>query len=97
MIQNRLLNVLLTCICASVLCQALSAQDDPGPNSIPDPVQLTEDRFAEFRDYIRPSGQELQFIEVGWRPTLWQARREAQKKNKPLLIWVMNGHPLGHT
>lgn len=85
------------CILVLTSVQSLPAQDDPGPDSVPDPIDLSPDRFEEYRERIRPSGRELKFMDVGWRPTLWQARREAQKRKKPLLLWVMNGHPLGHT
>lgn len=58
---------------------------------------LAESDLAKFRDLIRPSAKELQFEETGWRPTFWEAVTEAQRTGKPILLWAMNGHPLGCT
>jgi hypothetical protein len=34
---------------------------------------------------------------IPWRTDLWEARREAAAKGKPLFLWEMDGHPLGCT
>lgn len=59
--------------------------------------ELTEDTFAEWRDYLVPPAAEEAWLEIGWRTTFWDGLREAQEKQKPVLLWAMNGHPLGCT
>jgi hypothetical protein len=55
---------------------------------------LTDASFARYRSYILPKAAELQFMTIPWRPTLWQAVLEGQKRVSPILLWAMNGHPL---
>jgi hypothetical protein len=58
------------------------------------PAQLTDKTFAEWRDRIRPKTDELCFKTVDWLPTFWDGVMAAQKADKPILLWAMNGHPL---
>jgi hypothetical protein len=59
--------------------------------------ELNDDNFGRLRDAIRPSHSELAFLEIDWRDSFFGAVNEAQKTNRPILLWVMNGHPLGCT
>ena len=61
------------------------------------PTELNDKTFAEWRDRIRPKSEELCFATVDWLPTLWDGVIEAQKQDKPILLWAMNGHPLACT
>lgn len=54
----------------------------------------TSDEWAEF---IRPSDDELAWERIGWRPSFWPAVEEARRLGRPILLWTMNGHPLGCT
>ena len=65
-----------------------------GPASAP---ELTEKTFDSWYRYILPKESELTWRRIGWRGTLGQAWIEAHKKDKPILFWAMNGHPLGCT
>jgi hypothetical protein len=47
--------------------------------------------------YIRPDKQEESYRDIGWRNELWPAVLEARKLGRPILLWTMNGHPLGST
>ena len=47
--------------------------------------------------YIIPGPKELAWREIPWRPVFWDAVIEAQQKEKPVLLWGMNGHPLACT
>jgi hypothetical protein len=60
-------------------------------------LELTEQNWREQRKKIAPAQEELAFEKVGWRPSFLSGVFEAQEKDRPLLIWVMNGHPLGCT
>ncbi|CAN5628182.1 hypothetical protein BH11PLA2_BH11PLA2_12890 [soil metagenome] len=44
---------------------------------------------------IRPSEGEDPFATIPWETSLWDARIKAAKLGKPLLLWEMDGHPLG--
>lgn len=61
------------------------------------PAELNDRTFAQWRDRIRPKAAELCFETVHWLPTLWDGVIAAQKQDKPILLWAMNGHPLACT
>lgn len=53
--------------------------------------------FDSWLAYIRPKPAELGFEEAAWKATFWEAVVESQKTAKPILLWAMNGHPMGCT
>ena len=63
----------------------------------PPAAELNDKTFAQWRDRIRPKGDELCFETVDWLPTFWEGVVKAQKQDKPILLWAMNGHPLACT
>jgi len=58
---------------------------------------LSEANLDQWLTHVRPSAEEVAFEQIQWRPTLWQAAVDANKADKPVLLWAMNGHPLGCT
>lgn len=56
-----------------------------------------ESVYEKWREYLAPSASETKFEAIGWRGTFWSAVVEAQQKQKPILLWAMNGHPLACT
>lgn len=44
---------------------------------------------------ILPTAEEERWLQIPWRTNLSEARRDAAKEGKPILLWVMNGNPLG--
>lgn len=56
---------------------------------------LSDTTYAKVRDEVLPSQEELKYRQIGWRPTLWEALVDAQKQDKPILLYAMNGNPLG--
>ena len=58
---------------------------------------LREKTLAEWRALVEPAESELAFTEIPWRPSFWSAVLEAEAQDKPVLLWAMNGHPLGCT
>ena len=50
-------------------------------------------RIAEI--VAKPS--EEKWLSIPWRTNLSEARAHAQNQNKPLFMWIMNGHPMGCT
>ena len=55
------------------------------------------DNIDRWIAYIRPKPAELGFEENRWKATFWEAVVESQRTNKPILLWAMNGHPMGCT
>ena len=53
--------------------------------------------LAAWRDHIRPDAEELGFMELDWIQDMATGLRTASREGKPLLLWLMNGHPLGCT
>jgi hypothetical protein len=72
------------------LAVALAAAEGP-------PAGLNDQTFASWRDRIRPRAAERCFETVRWLPTLWDGVMAAQRQDKPILLWAMNGHPLACT
>jgi hypothetical protein len=56
---------------------------------------LTEDGAAKLRNVIRPAEGEDPFDTIPWQTSLWDARVKAAAAGKPILLWEMDGHPLG--
>jgi hypothetical protein len=44
---------------------------------------------------VRPAPDEDAFATIPWLTSLWEARQIAAKEGKPILLWEMDGHPLG--
>ncbi len=61
------------------------------------PGELSEKTLPEWSDLIRPKTDDVCFKTVNWLPTLWDGVIAAQKEDKPILLWAMNGHPLACT
>jgi hypothetical protein len=59
--------------------------------------ELKDEKFDTWYSYILPKKSELAWRTIGWRETLGEAWLEAQKQDMPILLWAMNGHPLGCT
>lgn len=58
---------------------------------------LTPETLEKWRAYLTPPPEELAWRKIPWRPTFWDAVVEAHEKDKPILLWAMNGHPLACT
>jgi len=60
----------------------------------PTSLDLTEGTYSAWREFILPTPDELRWQKIPWRRSWTEALGEAQTKNKPILVWAMNGHPL---
>jgi hypothetical protein len=56
---------------------------------------LSDDDVAQLRKVIRPRPGEDPFDTIPWETNLWEARVKAAAAGKPILLWEMDGHPLG--
>ncbi len=61
------------------------------------PFDLNENTYKMWQDFIKPTKKELAWAEIPWRSTFYDGLIDADQYKKPLLLWVMNGHPLGCT
>ena len=63
-------------------------------------VELTDETYQRWRDYIVAKPEELRWQQIPWRASagaaLAEARARGSGRQKPVLLWVMNGHPLAN-
>ncbi|HET6574901.1 MAG TPA: hypothetical protein VFG68_14945 [Fimbriiglobus sp.] len=59
-----------------------------------DPL-LTDAEAATILKAVRPAAGEDAYARVPWLTSLWEARKKAAAEGKPILLWEMDGHPLG--
>lgn len=60
-------------------------------------IPLDEANYPAWRDHILPAASELAWGEIPWLTTFKDGVLAADSQQKPLLLWTMNGHPLGCT
>jgi hypothetical protein len=60
-------------------------------------VELNDQNYAEWRKHILPDTGELAWQQIPWATTFKDGIVAADAAGKPLLLWTMNGHPLGCT
>ena len=56
---------------------------------------VKQSEFDAIFNFIVPDKTEEKWRQVPWIPGLWQGIKTAEKANKPMFIWAMNGDPLG--
>ena len=44
---------------------------------------------------VLPTADEERWLEIPWLTNIADARADAERQGKPVLLWVMNGNPLG--
>ena len=85
--MKKLISILIVCAIA-----ATGLSHDENADS---PNGLSEKEFAKLYDELLPKNQTWKSIP--WRTSLLDAQRAAVDQQKPILIWAMDGHPLGCT
>ena len=58
---------------------------------------LVDETYSRIRDHVLPTASELRWRAIPWRASLRDGVVDAQLSGKPLLLWAMDGHPLGST
>jgi len=53
--------------------------------------------LVRWREHLRPSDDEEGYRRIDWIPSFAEGMRAASERRRPLLLWLMNGHPLGCT
>jgi len=76
------------------LLAVLSCQSPPKAVA-PVGEQFTEGEQTKLAAAIRPKPNEDDFDKIPWLVSIHEARIKAAKEGKPILLWEMDGHPLG--
>jgi hypothetical protein len=63
-------------------------------SATPSAEPIKAEHFQKLHALIKPQKSEEKFMQIPWRTSLWDARKEAAKEGKPILLWEMDGHPL---
>ena len=58
---------------------------------------IRPEQFSRLQALIKPDPNEDKWTQIPWLTDLWQARKIAAEQGKPILLWEMDGHPLGCT
>jgi hypothetical protein len=59
------------------------------------PIQ--PEQLGKLLAVIKPGPEEDKWAAIPWQTDLWRARQLAAEQGKPILLWEMDGHPLGCT
>ena len=65
--------------------------------SLPGAEPIAPEQFTKLHQLIKPGKDENQWEQIPWLTSLWEARAKAAAQGKPLVLWEMDGHPLGCT
>ena len=58
---------------------------------------IRQEQADKLAAIIKPAKDEDKWATIPWQIDLWQARKLAAEQGKPILLWEMDGHPLGCT
>ena len=58
---------------------------------------ISPDQFPRLHALIKPRADEEAWLQIPWQTSLTEARRKAAAEGKPILLWEMDGNPLGCT
>ena len=81
---------------ATVLLLAASIGLDADKDQPLQTPQLSPE-YAKWRDHVLPNPSEQSYRKIPWRASVLHGIVDAQKNDKPVIIILMNGHPLGCT
>ena len=63
------------------------------PSQASEPINPKQ--FDKLHALIKPNAAEEKFMKIPWMIDLWEARKKAAAEDRPILLWEMDGHPLG--
>ena len=94
--SNRLIRHTVGLLAALAPSSFLSGQTPDAPPARAK-FELDDQNYAEWRKHILPDTGELAWQQIPWATTFKDGIVAADAAGKPLLLWTMNGHPLGCT
>jgi hypothetical protein len=71
--------------------------ESPSPNRNRTMPVLEGSSWDSWKTKIETDEAETNFLKIPWRIRFLTAMQEAQRLEKPVMLFVMNGHPLGCT
>lgn len=90
----------ILCVTVVLVCAlkatAATESADPWASQWQAP-DLNEKTYRHWVNFVRPNPDELKWKKIGWRVKFMDAIEEARRLQRPVLLWTMNGHPLGCT
>ncbi len=84
LMSQRLIKLVLVAVAGCLFFGAARAAE---------PIQPGQ--FKHVHALIKPNSAEQKWAEIPWLASLWEARQQAAREGKPILLWEMDGHPLG--
>jgi len=57
--------------------------------------EVKTENLDRLKSVIKPRAEETKWEEIPWQVDLWQARRKAAEAGKPIVLWEMDGNPMG--
>lgn len=73
---------------------ALSQEGAAEPGPLP---EVAAADLVRWHALVRPRASELSWERIPWLPSFAEGLERAAREQRPLLLWAMNGHPLGCT
>jgi hypothetical protein len=58
-----------------------------------EPIRAAD--FAKIQALVKPATGDDKWGQIPWLTDLWEARQRAAAQGKPILLWEMDGNPLG--
>lgn len=76
---------------------AISAETGSEERALPTSVENLVNGLSRQIAAIEPTAEDDKWRKIPWRIDLMAARVDAERENKPIFLWIMNGHPMGCT
>lgn len=101
--MSRLMVMIITLRALSVLQanEPIGFDGNNPANSAPEvrwpAPTLTDENLTAWQTFIQPSPEELRWRNIRWHTSLASAIEEANRLQRPILLWTMNGNPCGET
>lgn len=80
-------------LCKFLTATAMMVSASVAPARAAEPIDPA--KFGQIHTLIKPKPAEETWAQIPWMASLWEARQRAAKEGKPILLWEMDGHPLG--
>jgi hypothetical protein len=94
---RRALAVGIALALCAVAADAEEDAVDGAPAAVSAAPELSPETFPRLLERILPTEDESAWRDRGWHATFWDGIVTAHRERKPVLLWAMNGHPLGCT
>ena len=85
------------CVIISILFFLISTPAALAQQEITRKTVLSEKTYPAILKALRKPPVETHWKEIPWRPSFTEAIEVARREDKPILLWIMNGHPCGMT